>query len=230
MCELVAEEGLSLDVATGGELAAARRAGFPPARIYFHGNNKSVAEIEVGLDVGIGRFVVDSFEEIDPARGGGRRRAGCASRCSCASRPACGPTPTSFVQTGQQDSKFGFGLADGRRARGGAPRRDAPAPRARRRARAHRLADLRARLVPARGRGAVRRHRRVAPRARLRVPRLQHRRRPRHPLHAEPTSRAPSPSSPRRPWTRPSARSERHGMAMPQLFVEPGAASPARRR
>ncbi|HEY5386753.1 MAG TPA: diaminopimelate decarboxylase, partial [Thermoleophilia bacterium] len=59
MAELVAQEGLSLDVATGGELAAACAAAFPPERIYFHGNNKSVAEIEYGLDVGIGHFVVD---------------------------------------------------------------------------------------------------------------------------------------------------------------------------
>ena len=65
MCELVAQEDLSLDVATGGELAAARAAAFPPERTYFHGNNKSVAEIELVLDVGIGHFVIDSFEDID---------------------------------------------------------------------------------------------------------------------------------------------------------------------
>jgi diaminopimelate decarboxylase len=113
MCELVAQEGLSLDVATGGELAAARAAGFPPERIYFHGNNKSVAEIESGLDLGIGHFVVDSFEEIDrleaavTARG---RRQEVLVRVT----PGVRPNTHDFVQTGQQDSKFGFGLADGR--------------------------------------------------------------------------------------------------------------------
>jgi diaminopimelate decarboxylase len=113
MCELVAQEGLSLDVATGGELAAARAAAFPPERICFHGNNKSVAEIESGLDAGIGHFVVDSFEEI------GRLEAAAAARgrrqqVLVRVTPGVRPTTHDFVQTGQQDSKFGFGLADGR--------------------------------------------------------------------------------------------------------------------
>jgi diaminopimelate decarboxylase len=113
MCELVVQEGLSLDVATGGELAAARAAAFPPERIYFHGNNKSVAEIESGLDAGIGHFVVDSFEEI------GRLEAAAAARgrrqqVLVRVTPGVRPTTHDFVQTGQQDSKFGFGLADGR--------------------------------------------------------------------------------------------------------------------
>ena len=51
-------------MSTGGELAVALRAGFPPERLVFHGNNKSVAEIARGLDAGVGRFVLDSFEEI----------------------------------------------------------------------------------------------------------------------------------------------------------------------
>ncbi|HEY5386946.1 MAG TPA: diaminopimelate decarboxylase, partial [Thermoleophilia bacterium] len=111
--ELVAQEDLSLDVATGGELAAASAAAFPPGRIYFHGNNKSVAEIEYGLDVGIGHFVVDSFEEID------RLEAAAAARGRCQQvivrvTPGVRPTTHDFVQTGQQDSKFGLGLVDGR--------------------------------------------------------------------------------------------------------------------
>ena len=112
MAELVAQEDLSLDVATGGELAAARAAGFPPQRIYFHGNNKSVAEIEAGLDAGIGHFVVDSFEEIE------RLEAAAAARDRVQDvlvrvTPGVRPNTHDFVQTGQQDSKFGFGLADG---------------------------------------------------------------------------------------------------------------------
>jgi diaminopimelate decarboxylase len=112
MAELIAQEDLSLDVATGGELAAARAAAFPPERIYFHGNNKSPAEIEFGLDAGIGQFVVDSFDEIErleaaaAARG---RRQDVLVRVT----PGVRPTTHDFVQTGQQDSKFGFGLADG---------------------------------------------------------------------------------------------------------------------
>ena len=112
MAELVAQEDLSLDVATGGELAAARAAGFPPQRIYFHGNNKSAAEIEAGLDAGIGHFVVDSFEEIE------RLEAAAAARYRVQDvlvrvTPGVRPNTHDFVQTGQQDSKFGFGLADG---------------------------------------------------------------------------------------------------------------------
>ena len=112
MAELVAQEDLSLDVATGGELAAARAAGFPPHRIYFHGNNKSAAEIEAGLDAGIGCFVVDSFEEIErlEAAAGARSRV---QDVLVRVTPGVRPNTHDFVQTGQQDSKFGFGLADG---------------------------------------------------------------------------------------------------------------------
>jgi diaminopimelate decarboxylase len=112
MAELVAQEDLSLDVATGGELAAALAGGFPPARIYFHGNNKTVAEIEAGLDAGIGHFVVDSFEEI------ARLEAATAARGRSQDvlvrvTPGVRPNTHDFIQTGQQDSKFGFGLSDG---------------------------------------------------------------------------------------------------------------------
>jgi diaminopimelate decarboxylase len=112
MAELVAQEDLSLDVATGGELAAARAAGFPPQRIYFHGNNKSVAEIEFGLDCGIGHFVVDSFEEIDRLEGAAAAR-GVRQEVLVRVTPGVRPNTHDFVQTGQQDSKFGFGLSDG---------------------------------------------------------------------------------------------------------------------
>jgi len=64
MIELVAQEGLALDVASGGELAAARAAAFAPADIFFHGNNKTAAELDLALDYGIGYVVVDSFSEI----------------------------------------------------------------------------------------------------------------------------------------------------------------------
>ena len=113
MAQLVAQEGLSLDVATGGELAAARAADFPPAHIYFHGNNKSVAEIEAGLDSGIGHFVVDSFEEIERLEAAVERRGG-RQQVLVRVTPGVRPNTHDFIQTGQQDSKFGFGLADGR--------------------------------------------------------------------------------------------------------------------
>ena len=113
MAELIAQEDLSLDVATGGELAAARAAGFPAGRIYFHGNNKSVAEIESGLDAGIGHFVLDSFEEIERLEAAAAAR-GRSQDVLVRVTPGVRPNTHDFVQTGQQDSKFGFGLADGR--------------------------------------------------------------------------------------------------------------------
>ncbi len=112
MAQLVAQEDLSLDVATGGELAAALAGHFPPERVYFHGNNKSVAEIEAGLDAGIGHFVVDSFEEIDRLEAAAAAR-GRSQEVLVRVTPGVRPNTHDFIQTGQQDSKFGFGLSDG---------------------------------------------------------------------------------------------------------------------
>src|ERR1700716_3027945 len=60
---VLAEEGLSCDVASGGELALALRGGFDPARIYFHGNAKSLRELREALTAGVGQVVLDSFDE-----------------------------------------------------------------------------------------------------------------------------------------------------------------------
>ncbi len=113
MCELVAQEDLSLDVATGGELAVAVTAAFPAGRIYFHGNNKSVPEIEAGLDADIGHFVIDSFEEIERIEAAAAAR-GRVQDVLVRVTPGVRPNTHDYVQTGQQDSKFGLGLADGR--------------------------------------------------------------------------------------------------------------------
>ena len=64
MCTLAAEEGLSLDVVSDGELFTALQAGFPAERIHFHGNNKTAQEIEMALEANIGCFVVDNFMEL----------------------------------------------------------------------------------------------------------------------------------------------------------------------
>ncbi|NIR36158.1 MAG: diaminopimelate decarboxylase, partial [Actinobacteria bacterium] len=61
----VAEEGLSVDVASAGELHTAHVAGVPMERVIFHGNNKSVAEIEMAAELGVGRVVADSMAELD---------------------------------------------------------------------------------------------------------------------------------------------------------------------
>jgi diaminopimelate decarboxylase len=108
LCELTAGLGLSMDVCSGGELATALAGGFPPERILFHGNNKSEAELRKAAEVGVGRIVVDSFDEIE-------RLASCGVRTKLLIRvtPGVEAHTHEFVQTGQEDSKFGFGLHDG---------------------------------------------------------------------------------------------------------------------
>ena len=109
---VMAEEELSVDVASGGELYLALRGGVPPARIFMHGNNKTRAEIELAIESGIGYLVLDSFREIelveDVLAGAGRRQA-----VLIRLTPGIKPSTHSYIQTGQLDSKFGFGLEDG---------------------------------------------------------------------------------------------------------------------
>jgi diaminopimelate decarboxylase len=112
MARLVAEEGLQLDVATGGELHVALRAGFPADRTIFHGNNKSTEELEQALDAGVGRIVADSFDELD-------RLEKLASDRSTQPDVLVRVTPGveahthEFIETGTDESKFGFTVADG---------------------------------------------------------------------------------------------------------------------
>ena len=108
----IAEEGLSLDVCTGGELAVALRAGFPVERLLFHGNNKSVAELERAVEVGVGRVVVDSFDEL-VRLAAVAERAGVRQRVYVRVTPGVEAHTHEYVQTGQEDQKFGFSLASG---------------------------------------------------------------------------------------------------------------------
>ena len=106
--EVVRDLGLSLDVCTGGELATALAAGFPTERITFHGNNKSEAELQMALDEGVGRIVVDSFDEIDRLD-----RMEATADLMVRITPGVEAHTHEYVQTGQEDSKFGFTLAEG---------------------------------------------------------------------------------------------------------------------
>lgn len=108
ICQIIDSLGLGLDVCTGGELETARRAGFPMERVVFHGNNKSVAELEKARDLGVGRIVVDSYEEI--AR---LEAAHATAKLVVRITPGVEAHTHEFVQTGQEDSKFGFTLAEG---------------------------------------------------------------------------------------------------------------------
>ncbi len=109
---IIVEEGLSLDVMSGGELFAALRAGVPADRIYFHGNNKSAAEIELALSADVGHFVVDSFNELDMLS---RMAKSLDKKATIMLRLTPGVTTSTheYVQTGIEDTKFGFSIAEG---------------------------------------------------------------------------------------------------------------------
>ena len=108
----IVEEGLGLDVCSGGELAAALRADVPPDRIAFHGNNKSVAELEQALDAGVGRIVVDSFAEIARLAWLAEERG---LRQPVLVRATVGVEAHTheFIATAHEDQKFGFSVAGG---------------------------------------------------------------------------------------------------------------------
>ena len=111
---IFAEEGLSCDVASGGELHLALGAGFAPERIYMHGNNKTEAELEYALASGVGHIVVDSLDEIDRLE---RVAAGRAQPVLLRVTPGIEPETHRKIRTGQVDSKFGIPLAHVEQAR-----------------------------------------------------------------------------------------------------------------
>ncbi|MDI6815704.1 MAG: diaminopimelate decarboxylase [Actinomycetota bacterium] len=112
MCRLVQEEGLSLDVMSGGELYTAIKAGFPVAKAFFHGNNKTPAELNLALEHGVGRIVVDGFHELELLDKIAAEK-GMSQDILLRITPGIKPQTHNFIQTGQLDSKFGFGLQDG---------------------------------------------------------------------------------------------------------------------
>ncbi len=91
----------------------ALRAGFDPARIHMHGNNKTEQEIRLAAEAGVGHLILDSFDEIERCERLFERRQDVLIRVT----PGIRPSTHDFVQTGQLDSKFGFGLEDGLAAR-----------------------------------------------------------------------------------------------------------------
>jgi diaminopimelate decarboxylase len=108
---VLAQEGLSCDVASGGELALALRGGFDPARIYLHGNAKSLAELRLALEAGVGHIVLDSLHDVE-------RLERVAAELGVTQEVLIRVTPDvsgethAAISTGQANSKFGFGLAD----------------------------------------------------------------------------------------------------------------------
>lgn len=112
MCKLIDEEGLYLDVVSGGELFTAYKSGFPMEKVLFHGNNKTIDEIEMGVNLGVGRFVVDNYYELELLQ----------KICHEKSKiqyiyfritPGIEAHTHDYIKTGQIDSKFGFALSNG---------------------------------------------------------------------------------------------------------------------
>jgi len=112
MARLIDEEGLSLDVASGGELYTALTADFPAERILYHGNNKSDEEIALGVEAGVGRFVVDNFFELRRLNAVAREQ-GRVQPILLRVTPGIDPHTHRRIRTGQEDTKFGINVSDG---------------------------------------------------------------------------------------------------------------------
>ena len=112
MCRIIKDEGLGIDVVSGGELYTALSVDFPPERIVFHGNNKTEEEIKTALEAGVGRIVVDNLFELRTIEQMAQRlnkNAGIMIRI----KPGIDAHTHNFIRTGQIDSKFGFALETG---------------------------------------------------------------------------------------------------------------------
>jgi diaminopimelate decarboxylase len=111
-CRIIEEEGLGLDVVSWGELHTALSSGFPAENILMHGNAKTGEDLKMALEAGVGRIVIDNMEEIErlSALAGKLKKT---ARVLVRVTPGVKPSTHRYVQTGQQDSKFGFNLEGG---------------------------------------------------------------------------------------------------------------------
>jgi diaminopimelate decarboxylase len=107
MCEIIKSEGLYLDVVSGGELYTAYMADFPLEKVYFHGNNKTMDEIEMAIEFNVGTFVVDNLHEIEIINAKAREK-GIIQRVLLRVTPGIEAHTHDYIKTGQIDSKFGF--------------------------------------------------------------------------------------------------------------------------
>ena len=117
VCRLVEEEGLGLDVVSGGELFTAHKSLFPMHRVYFHGSNKSAGEIRMALEFRVGRFMVDNIRELEMLNnlaGQLQTVAGVILRLS----PGVEAHTHDYLKTGQVDSKFGLSIQSGQAGEG----------------------------------------------------------------------------------------------------------------
>ena len=112
LAKLVNEEGLGLDVVSGGELVAAKAADMPPELVYFHGNNKTAHELQMALDHGVGRVVVDNFHEMALLQELAQAQ-GTVQEIMLRVSPGVDPHTHAHTTTGILDSKFGFSMETG---------------------------------------------------------------------------------------------------------------------
>lgn len=112
MCRVASEENMSLDIVSGGELYTALQAGFPASRIHFHGNNKTEEEIVMALQANIGCFVVDNFFELEILHDLAEQYEKVVNILIRVT-PGVEAHTHEYITTGQDDSKFGFGVSTG---------------------------------------------------------------------------------------------------------------------
>ena len=112
MARLAHSEGMGIDVATGGELHVALAAGVPADRLVLHGNNKSMGELRDGVEAGVGRIVVDSFDELDRLDAL-HSETGARPRVLLRFTPGVEAHTHTYLVTGGDDSKFGFTVSTG---------------------------------------------------------------------------------------------------------------------
>ncbi len=113
LLQVVASEGLGVDVATGGELGIALSAGVDPASITVHGNNKSLAELDQAIEAGVGKIVIDSFDELDRLEFLHSQNPARVPDVLIRVTPGIKAETHKFISTGQDDTKFGLTVSNG---------------------------------------------------------------------------------------------------------------------
>lgn len=111
MCNIIDEENMCLDVVSGGELYTAYKSGFPLSKVLFHGNNKTLEEMEMGINLGVGRFVVDNFYEMEKINEIALSKNK-IQKIFLRITPGIEAHTHEYIKTGQIDSKFGFTIVN----------------------------------------------------------------------------------------------------------------------
>ncbi|KMT20884.1 diaminopimelate decarboxylase [Clostridium cylindrosporum] len=112
MYRLIKSQGLGIDVVSGGEMYTAKSVDFPMENVVFHGNNKSPQEIEMAIEYGVGRVIIDNFYDVENViriSNEKKKKTGVMVRVA----PGVEGDTHDFIKTGHEDSKFGFSLNDG---------------------------------------------------------------------------------------------------------------------